>query len=86
MKLLYAGVLALMPLRVLAQTPGATPAGHEVNVSASSYTYVEPRPLRISIHAAKIGGEYMNPMRRQSSKESFVSTPLARRRRPLLDS
>jgi hypothetical protein len=59
MKLLYAAALALMPLQVMAQTPGATPGGHEVNVSAISYTYVEPGPLRISIHAAKFGGEYI---------------------------
>jgi hypothetical protein len=50
MKLLHAGVLAFLPLRVLAQTSGAT-ARHEVNVSASSYTYVELRS-RISIRAA----------------------------------
>ena len=72
MKLLYAGVLASLPLRVLAQTPGATPAGHEVNVSASSYTYVEPRPLRISIHAAKIGGEYMGTVVLSKSRHWYA--------------
>ncbi len=36
----------------------ATPTGNEVNVSVGSYTYVEPDPLRISIHGIKPGGEY----------------------------
>ncbi len=48
-----------------AQTPTApvderlaTPTGHEVNVSVSSYTYTEPGTLSISIAGPKIGGEY----------------------------
>jgi len=53
----YATVLALVPMRAAAQAVDATPAGHEVKVTVSSYTYVEPGP-RISIHAAKVGGEY----------------------------
>jgi hypothetical protein len=36
----------------------ATPTGHDVNVSVSSYTYSEPNALPISIHGAKLGGEY----------------------------
>jgi hypothetical protein len=54
----YAAVLVLVPMRAAAQAVDATPAGHEVNVTVSSYTYVEPGPRRISIHAAKFGGEY----------------------------
>jgi hypothetical protein len=36
----------------------ATPTGHEVNASVGRYTYVEPGAHRISIHGAKVGGEY----------------------------
>jgi hypothetical protein len=36
----------------------ATPTGHEVNASVSSYTYIEPGVQRISIHGIKVGGEY----------------------------
>src|SRR5207244_2750950 len=32
--------------------------GNDLNVSAGSYNYVEPSATRISIHGAKIGGEY----------------------------
>jgi len=57
-RVVYAALLALMPVRAAAQAVDVTPAGHEVNVTGSSYTYVEPGPQRISIHAAKFGGEY----------------------------
>jgi len=36
----------------------ATPAGHEVNAGISGYNYVEPGSLKISIHGAKLSGEY----------------------------
>ena len=36
----------------------ATPMGHEVSFGVGSYDYVEPDRLSISIHGAKIGGEY----------------------------
>src|SRR5262245_9022553 len=36
----------------------ATPTGNDVNVSVGSYSYVEPGPLRITIHGIKVGGEY----------------------------
>jgi hypothetical protein len=36
----------------------ATPTGHDVNVSVSSYTYLEPGAQGISIHGPKLGGEY----------------------------
>src|SRR5207253_6521837 len=32
--------------------------GHEVTISAASYTYVEPGAPRISIHGTKVGGRY----------------------------
>ena len=65
-KLLIASVLAVMPVRAFTQTPGtavgaalATPTGHEVSVGAGGYNYIEePDDLRISIHGAKLGGEY----------------------------
>jgi hypothetical protein len=49
-----------------AQPPGAsavhaslaTPTGHEVSFSVGSYKYVEPTTPSISLHGAKIGGEY----------------------------
>jgi hypothetical protein len=36
----------------------ATPMGHEVNASVSGYRYIEPGVHSISIHGAKVGGEY----------------------------
>jgi hypothetical protein len=50
----------------LAQSRGAaavdadlgTPTGHEVNVSVGNYRYIEPGGLSISIHGAKVAGEY----------------------------
>ena len=44
----------LMSSAALAQTP----AGQDVNVSVSGYTYTEPGDTAISIHGAKIGGDY----------------------------
>ena len=40
----------------------ATPAGHEIDFSLAHYDYVEPGELRISIHGAKVGGEYMGTL------------------------
>jgi hypothetical protein len=62
-RLLFAGVMALIPSQAFAQTAAvdtslATPTGHEVNVIVGSYTYIEPGALRISIHGPKVGGEY----------------------------
>jgi hypothetical protein len=36
----------------------ATPTGHEVNASVAGYRYIEPGVQSISIHGAKVGGEY----------------------------
>ena len=52
----------------------ATPTGHEVNVSAGSYTYVEPGSLRISIHGAKIGGEYTGTLSLNRRQQWFAQT------------
>src|SRR5947207_13052511 len=62
-RLFFAAVMALIPSEAFAQTAAvdtglATPTGHERNVTLSSYTYIEPGALRISIHATKVGGEY----------------------------
>ena len=46
--------LLLMSSAALAQTP----AGQDVNVSVSGYTYTEPGDTSISIHGAKVGGDY----------------------------
>ena len=57
-------MLALIASQALAQTSDlptpelATQPGHEVNASVSGYRYAEPGAQNISIHGAKIGGEY----------------------------
>lgn len=40
------------------ETDLATPTGHDLSVSVASYTYNEPGDQGISIHGAKIGGDY----------------------------
>ena len=59
------GALALLPVRLFAQTSGAqadvaptTLPGHELTFSLGGYNYVEPGDTRISIHGMKFGGEY----------------------------
>jgi hypothetical protein len=63
MKILFAtAALALIASPALAQTSGegnlATPNGHEVSAGIASYTYREPDGQPISIHGAKLLGEY----------------------------
>lgn len=58
---LLAGVLVFVSSSVFAQTSPshlATPVGSELSVSFGGYNYVEPEDLSISIHGAKLGGEY----------------------------
>ena len=64
-KLVLAGVVALLPVRLFAQTSAAQPEappttspGHELTFSLGGYNYVEPGDTRISIHGMKLGGEY----------------------------
>ena len=66
-RLLCAVVAALIPIPGFAQATNTTtagdsarttPGGHEVNVGFSSYNYVEPGDLKISIHGPKFTGEY----------------------------
>jgi hypothetical protein len=62
-RLILAGVIALIPAQAFAQTAAvdaslATPTGHELNVSVTRYTYIEPGATPISIHGTKVGGSY----------------------------
>jgi hypothetical protein len=52
----------------------ATPTGHELNLSVGGYTYVEPGPLRISIHGPKIGGEYTGTLSLDERRHWFAQT------------
>lgn len=45
------------------ETSLATPTGHDASVSVASYTYSEPGAQSISIHGAKLGGEYTGTFR-----------------------
>jgi hypothetical protein len=71
-RVIYAAVLALVPMHAAAQAVDATRAGHELNVTASSYTYVEPGTQRISIHAAKFGGEYLGTVLLSKQRHLFA--------------
>jgi len=51
-----------------------TPTGHEVSVSVGGYTYVEPGPLRISIHGTKIAGEYTGTLSLDKRRAWFAQT------------
>lgn len=91
MRLLLAGVVALIPSQAFAQTLGsmpnpsaqspgaatvgaglATPIGHEVNVSFGGYTYSEPNAPSISIHGAKVGGEYTGTLSLNERRHWFA--------------
>jgi hypothetical protein len=50
----------------------ATPAGHDVNVSVSGYSYVEPGAQSISIDGVKIGGEYTGTVSLDKRQHWFV--------------
>jgi len=67
--------ITFIPLQVLAQVPATlgTRAGHELNVSVSSYTYIEPGTLRISIKATKFAGEYAGTLLLGQSHHWFVT-------------
>jgi hypothetical protein len=51
--------LAQPPRAAAVDASLATPIGHEVNANVGSYMYIEPGAHSISIHGAKVGGEYM---------------------------
>jgi hypothetical protein len=50
----------------------ATATGHEVTVSVSHYTYIEPGALRISIHGTKVGGEYTGTLSLNKGRHWFA--------------
>src|SRR6266516_1144191 len=50
---------ALLLLVLSSAAVAQTPTGQNLNASVSRYTYVEPGDARISIHGAKLGGEYV---------------------------
>ncbi len=50
----------------------ATPTGHEVNVSVAGYTYTEPGAQSISIHGAKVGGEYIGTLSLNKRRHWFA--------------
>jgi len=52
----------------------ATPTGHEVNASVSGYTYTEPGGQSISIHGAKVGGEYTATLSLNKRRHWFAQT------------
>lgn len=66
-------VVAISASNAAAQTSRlATSSGSEVNISVSGYKYTEPDGLSISIHGAKIGGEYTGTMVVDSRRHWFV--------------
>jgi hypothetical protein len=50
----------------------ATPTGHEVNFSLGSYRYIEPGATSISIHGAKVGGEYTGTLSLSERRHWFA--------------
>jgi len=74
--LLLAGVAALIASEALAQTDAglATPTGHEVNANVGRYTYTEPGAQSISIHGAKVGGEYTVTLSLSKRRHWFAQT------------
>jgi hypothetical protein len=75
--LFLAGAMALMSSQAFAQTPEATlatPTGHELNATVASYNYVEPGAQSISIHGAKIGGEYLATLSLNKRRHWFAQT------------
>ena len=50
----------------------ATPTGHDVDVSAAHYDYVEPGAHSISIHGPKIGAGYTGTLPLSSRRHWFA--------------
>ncbi|MGE5360460.1 MAG: hypothetical protein ACM3NQ_15700 [Bacteroidales bacterium] len=50
----------------------ATPTGHQVDFSVSTYTYNEPSSTSISIHGPKIGGEYAGTISLDKDRHWFA--------------
>jgi len=70
------------PMPSLAQPQGAaagddglaTPMGQEVNGSVGGYRYIEPGAHSISIHGAKVGGEYTATFSLNTHRHWFAQT------------
>jgi hypothetical protein len=85
-RVLWAVVVALVPVRAPAQTADstrppaasavdhglATPTGHEVDFSLGTYTYSEPGDQSISIHGIKFGGDYTGTLSLNSQRLWFL--------------
>lgn len=56
-----------------ADAPVGTRTGHDISVSVGHYTYIEPGPLRISIHGPRIGGDYTGTLPLNRRRRWFVS-------------
>ena len=56
--LIASQALAQLSTAEAAENGLATPTGHDLAITVSSYTYKEPDAPGISIHGAKVGGEY----------------------------
>jgi hypothetical protein len=54
----------------------ATPTGNEVNFSLGGYNYTEPGATSISIHGAKLGGEYTGTLSLNKSRHWFAQANL----------
>jgi len=75
---------ALIASQSLAQTPAseaadaglATPTGHDVAITLSHYNYQEPDAPGISIHGAKVGGEYTGTWSLSRQQHWFVQANL----------
>src|SRR4029077_20957690 len=52
----------------------AKPTGKEVNASVGGYTYIEPGAQSISIHGAKVGGEYTATLSLNKRRHWFAQT------------
>jgi len=88
-KFLLAAAIALLPSQAFPQTPVSRPVppatvepgvatrtGNEVNVSVDNYNYIEPGTLRISIHAPKIGVEFISTAPLNEDHHWFAQTDL----------
>jgi hypothetical protein len=79
LKILFlAGVVVLISSQAFAQTDAGldTPTGQEVKVSVGKYTYEEPGAQGISIHGAKVGGEYTATLWLSTRRHWFAQTQL----------
>jgi hypothetical protein len=72
----FVGVLIASVTTAAAQSPVSTRTGHELNVSAGHYNYIEPGSLAISIHGLRIGGEYTGTLALNRRRNWFAQANL----------